>query len=151
MEDIGCKKYQKPQKHSNVWKKRRLAFVLKQELPAGASEWMRDERGVGDPQTDFSDLLLIILRWPYLSSQLFITIFHHLKTIWKYFEARELFWEHQWNHHQIFCYQPVGNYFGVGGYLLRKWFCRVLVFLNIQVNPGQAGRRKFPIIRSVLL
>ena len=26
---------------------------------------MRDERGVGDPQNDFSDLLLIILRWPY--------------------------------------------------------------------------------------
>ena len=85
MEDIGCKTNQKPQKHSNVWKKRRLAFVLKQELPAGASEWMRDERGVGDPQNDFSDLLLIILRWPYRSSQLFITIFHHLETIWKIF------------------------------------------------------------------
>ena len=29
MEDIGCKKYQKPQKHSNVWKKKEAGVCLK--------------------------------------------------------------------------------------------------------------------------
>ena len=57
-----------------------------------ASEWMRGEGGIrgGDPQNNFSNLLVIILRrwviilrWFYCFFQSSITIFHHLKIIWR--------------------------------------------------------------------
>ena len=96
---------------------------------------MRGE-GRGDPQNNFSDLLVIILRWLviilrwfYCFFQSYITIFHHLKIILgNILRWLELFGSISGTTSKYFL-STRRKLFWVGGYLGGKLFCRVLVFL----------------------